>query len=170
MWLRDKLSLPTYTYVDGENVVANTGLAANNGFAGVALYHFADDAAASPSNPPTALAALASAEWGLGGTGSRQVNRQSFKAASAATANVLYVSGTIEVMPISSGRIGNTRQGNTYPPTFGAGLADARSVNNSGDLSADARVRPALIVRLTGTSGLPTLKVRHLNVCYKPAT
>lgn len=169
-WLTDTILLPpTQLYVDGAGSLANTGSATNNSFAGLALYHFATADAASPSNPPGGSFALASMEWGLGGSGSRQYNRQSWGAAAASAANVAFVGGTIDVCRFTNGRAGIVRQGAAYPPVSSSiAITDSRAIPNTPIVDA-ARLRLALIVRLTGSGTLTTISIRQCRLDYRPA-
>lgn len=169
-WLTGKILMPpTQLYVDGAGSPTNTGSATNNSFAGLALYHFAAAEAASPTSPPGGSAALASMEWGLGGSGSRQYNRQSWGAAAASAANVDFVGGTIDVCRFTNGRAGIVRQGAAYPPVSSSlAITDARAITNTPIVDA-ARLRLALIVRLTGSSTLTTISIRQCRLDYRPA-
>lgn len=168
-WLTEQiLQPPMQLYLDGAGSPANTGSATNNSFAGLALYHFASDVAASPSNPPGGSATLASMEWGLGGSGARQYNRQSWGAAAASAANVAFVGGTIDACRFTNGRIGIVRQGGAYPPVDStSAIADSRAIT-SGNILDAARLRLALIVRLTGSGTLTTISIRQCRLDYRP--
>lgn len=169
-WLTGKIILPpAQLYLDGAGSPANTGSATNNSFAGLALYHYATADAASPSNPPGGSATLASMEWGLGGSGSRQYNRQAWGAAAASAANVDFVGGTIDACRLTNGRIGIVRQGSVYPPVASSlAVTDSRATS-SGAIVDAARLRLALIVRLTGSGTLTTISIRQCRLDYRPA-
>ena len=169
-WLTEQnINLPSQLYTDGAGSPANTGSATNNSFAGLALYHFATAEAASPSNPAGGTEALASMEWGLGGSGSRQHNRQSWGAAFASAANVDFVGGTVDVCRFTNGRTGIVRQGGTYPPVAStSAVTDSRAITNTPIVDA-ARLRLALIVRLTGSATLTTISIRQCRLDYRPA-
>lgn len=165
-WLTGKFQAGAGCYLDGDQPVS-TGSSANNGSAGVALYHFADaDPGTAPSAPPGGGLALMTMEWGRAGSGSRQYTRQTWSSALSGAANADFVGGTLDICLYTNGRVGIVRQGNTYPPsTSSTAIIDSRSVN-SAELAADHRLRLALFVRLTGTASLPTTSIRRLDLRY----
>lgn len=169
-WLTGKtLQAPTQVYVAGAGAAANTGSGTNNGLAGLALYYYADAGDAAPSNAPGGSAALASMEWGLASGGARSTSRQNWGAAAASTANANFIAGTIDACRLTNGRTGIVRSGASYPPTGGLAATDSRATSSAA-FADDHRLRLALIVRLTGSTSLPTISIRQARVDYRPAS
>lgn len=168
MWLTGKVVAgPGQLYMDCNNTTS-TGTGANNGMIGLALYYYADSGDASPSNPPGGSAAYTSAELGRQGSGSRGYNRVAFGAAFASSANSDFVAQTLDWLPYSNGRAGIVRSGAAYPPVASSiAISESRSVN-SAPMADTHRGRLALIVRLTGTTSLPTIDIRRVQLDYTP--